>query len=78
MTTRIKFFFDQAQAVATHEFLNQRAIKSFIRDRKQMDEKEAENKPFGFDLFVLNDEDADTATEIVDYEFGADWGRIEK
>lgn len=73
MSTRIKFFREQDQARETQVFLNTRAIKSYIRTRIPSTTAPGE-EPYGFDLFVLRDDDVDEARQVLNYEFGAGWG----
>ena len=73
MSTRIKFFREQEQARETQMFLNTRAIKSYIRTRTPSTVAPGE-EPYGFDLFVLKDDDVDEARQVLNYEFGSTWG----
>ena len=73
MSTRIKFFREQDQARETQVFLNTHAIKSYIRTRTPSTVAPGE-EPYGFDLFVLKDDDVDEARQVLNYEFGTTWG----
>ncbi|OGZ17456.1 MAG: hypothetical protein A2494_00285 [Candidatus Lloydbacteria bacterium RIFOXYC12_FULL_46_25] len=73
MSTRIKFFREQNQAHETQVFLNTHAIKSYIRTRTPSTVTPGE-EPYGFDLFVLRDDDVDEARQVLNYEFGSTWG----
>ena len=73
MANRIKFFRNKEQIGETERFLNTRGIKCFIRERSPGTVASGE-EPFGFDLFILRDEDVETAKEVLDGEFGHEWG----
>ncbi len=73
MSSRIKFFRENTQAQETRQFLSTHRIKSYLRERTPMTAKQGED-PFGFDLFVLRDEDTEEARQLLLYEFGNDWG----
>ena len=73
MTCRSKFFRDGKQAKETRQFLNTRGIKSYLRERSPSTVTPGE-EPFGFDVFILKDEDIDEARQLLSYEFGAGWG----
>lgn len=75
MSTRIKFFFRQNEANETREYLTERGVKTFIRLRTQADPEDDNSEPYGFDLFTLNDDDAEMALTMIEYEFGGDWGK---
>lgn len=77
MAVRIKFFFQNEEALATHEYLNGRGIRTFLRERSQADTVRDNGVPFGFDLFVLNDSEEAMALTAIEYEFGSDWGKSE-
>ncbi|OGZ05052.1 MAG: hypothetical protein A3C13_01830 [Candidatus Lloydbacteria bacterium RIFCSPHIGHO2_02_FULL_50_11] len=57
----------------TQRYLNMHGIKCFTRERSPSTVSTNEEL-FGFDLFILRDEDVDTAKEMLEYEFGGDWG----
>ena len=61
------------QAYETRQFLNTRGIKSYLRTRSPLTVLPRE-EPYGFDLFVLRDDDVDEARQLLSYEFGASWG----
>lgn len=73
MSTPIKFFRDHDQIETTQRFLSEHAIKTFIRERGK-DEKDKDAGIFGYDLFVLREDDVDEARQLLTYEFGSDWG----
>jgi hypothetical protein len=73
MSSRVKFFRDGTQAHETRQFLNTRGIKSYLRERSPSTVKPGE-EPFGFDVFVLRDEDVEEACQLLLYEFGSSWG----
>ncbi len=73
MSTRIKFFREHEQARETRMFLNTHAIKNYIRTRTPSTIAPGE-EPYGFDLFVLKDDDVETAHQLLNYEFGRTWG----
>ncbi len=73
MSTRIKFFRERDQVHNTHQFLNTRGIKSYIRERAPSTTAQGE-EPYGFDLYALRDEDVDEARQIIAFEFGSGWG----
>lgn len=75
MSTRIAFFMQEGEAKATHAFLNSRGVKTFTRSRGGANAQTEEGEsPYGFDLFVLSDEEADDAIALIEYEFGKEWG----
>ncbi len=73
MSSRVKFFRDSVQANETRRFLNTRGIKSYLRERTPTTVSPGE-EPFGYDVFVLRDEDVDEARQLLLYEFGNNWG----
>jgi hypothetical protein len=73
MSARIKFFRDGIQARETRQFLNGRGIKSYIRERTPTTVAPGE-EPYGYDLYVLRDDDLDKARQLLLYEFGNGWG----
>lgn len=73
MSNKIRFFREAEKAQATREFLIGHNIKSFIRARTPSTVKEGED-PYGFDIFVLRDEDVVEALRLLKYEFGSSWG----
>lgn len=73
MSCRIKFFRDVSQAIETHKFLNMRGIKSYLRERSPSTVAQGE-EPYGADVFVLRDDDAEEARQLVSFEFGGTWG----
>lgn len=73
MSSRIKFFRENMQAQETRQFLNTHGIKSYLRERTPTTVKQGED-PFGFDVFVLRDEDVEEARQLLLYEFGNNWG----
>lgn len=73
MAARIKFFYRKGQVEETQRFLNTHGIKCFTRARSSLNASPGE-EPFGFDLFILRDEDVDTAKELLNYEYGSEWG----
>ncbi len=48
-------------------------IKNFIRERSPTTVAQGE-EAFGFDIFILRDEDLAEAWKLLDYEFGKSWG----
>lgn len=77
MSGRIKFFRDREQANETRQFLNTHGIKSYTRERTPSTVMPGE-EPFGFDLLVLREEDVEEAHQLLDYEYGHDWGEPPK
>ncbi len=73
MSCRIRFFRDGKQAKETRQFLNGRGIKSYLRERSPSTVVPGE-EPYGFDVFILCDDDVDEARQLLDYEFGRGWG----
>lgn len=73
MSSRVKFFREHLQANETRQFLNTRGIKSYLRERTPTTVALGE-APFGFDVFVLRDEDVEEAKQLLLYEFGGTWG----
>lgn len=73
MTCRIKFFRDGKQARETRQFLNTHGIKSYLRERSPSTVIPGE-EPFGFDVFILKDDDIEDAKQLLAYEFGGSWG----
>lgn len=73
MSSRVKFFRESVQAHETREFLNMRGIKSYLRERTPTTVEQGEN-PFGYDVFVLREEDVEEAKQLLLYEYGTDWG----
>ncbi len=73
MSSRVKFFRESTQAHETRQFLNTRGIKSYIRERTPTTVAKGED-PFGYDVFVLREEDVAEAKQILLYEFGGSWG----
>jgi hypothetical protein len=73
MACRIKFFRSKEQVLETQRFFNARGIKCFTRERSPGNVGRGE-EPFGFDLFILRDEDVDEAKELLNYEYGSEWG----
>jgi hypothetical protein len=73
MSTRIRFFRTEEQARDTRQYLSAHGIKSYLRDRTSTKLAPGE-EAFGFDLFALKDEDVETARQLLDYEFGKNWG----
>lgn len=52
-----------------------RAIKTYLRDRTSTTVLlGASEEKFGCDLFVLRDDDAPEARQLLDYEYGKGWG----
>jgi hypothetical protein len=77
MSGRIKFFRDREQANETRQFLNIRGIKNYTRERTPTTVMPGE-EPYGYDLLVLRDEDMEEARQLLDYEYGHDWGEPPK
>jgi len=73
MSSRIRFFREPERAKATREFLIGHGIKTFIRERSPSTVQEGE-EPYGFDIYILRDEDLAEAWKLLDYEFGKSWG----
>lgn len=73
MSSRIRFFREPERAQATREFLIGHGIKTFIRERSPSTVQEGE-EPYGFDIYILRDEDLAEAWKLLDYEFGKNWG----
>jgi hypothetical protein len=71
MSVRIKYFKREMQANESRQSLANHSIKSFLRERQG---PHPHDPPAGFELFVLRDEDLDEARQLLDYEFGTDWG----
>lgn len=77
MSTRIKFFRNEAELKETFRFLSSHGIKAYTRTRTPSTVTPGE-EPFGFDLFVLRDDDVAEARQLLDYEFGAQYGETAK
>jgi hypothetical protein len=77
MSGRIKFFREREQANETRQFLNTRGIKSYTRERTPSTVTPGE-APYGYDVLVLRDEDVEEARQLLDYEYGCDWGESPK
>ncbi len=73
MSIRIKYFREVEQAKETRQFLNTRGIKNYLRERTSTTVAQGED-PYGVDLFVLRDEDAEDARQLLLYEYGGGWG----
>ena len=73
MSSRVRFFREIESAKMTREFLTTHNIKNFIRERSPSTVAPGE-EPYGFDVFVLRDEDLTEAWKLLAYEFGKDWG----
>jgi hypothetical protein len=73
MGCRIRFFRDGNQARETRQFLNTRGVKSYLRERTPSTVVPGE-EPFGFDVFVLREDDIEEARLLLSYEFGSTWG----
>lgn len=73
MSSRIRFFREAEPAKLTREFLTSHNIKNFIRERSPSTVTQGE-EPYGFDIFILRDEDLADAWKLLAYEFGNDWG----
>jgi len=73
MSTRIKFFRDETPLRATQKLLQSHGIKCYTCTRTPGNTPSGED-PYGFDLYVLRDEDAEDARRILDYEFGTEYG----
>ena len=73
MAARIKFFRDRVQAQETLRFLNAHRIRGFVRERLPSTAT-PDQELFGFDLFVLRDDDVDNAKKLLSYEYGNEWG----
>ena len=73
MSSRIRFFREAEQAQITREFLTTHNIKNFIRERSPSTVSQGEES-YGFDVFVLRDEDLAEAWKLLAYEFGNEWG----
>ena len=73
MSTRIKFFRNELELRETFRFLNSHGIKTYIRNRTPSTVAPGE-EAFGFDLFVLRDADVEEARQLLDYEFGSQYG----
>lgn len=73
MSSRIRFFHERESAQETHEFLNMHGIKSFIRERTPST-VQPDEVPYGFDIFILRDEDLAEAWKLLDYEYGKSFG----
>lgn len=73
MSSRIRFFRETEKAQATREFLVGHGLKTFIRERSPSTVKEGE-EPYGFDVYILRDEDLAEACKLLEYEFGTSWG----
>jgi hypothetical protein len=54
-----------------------RGIKSYTRERTPTTVMPGE-EPYGYDLLVLRDEDVEEARQLLDYEYGHDWGEPPK
>jgi predicted nucleotidyltransferase len=76
MSTPIKFFREREQAETTQRFLSEHTIKTFLRERGG-ESKQTNEQVFGYDLFVLREDDVDEAKQLVSYEFGSSWGATE-
>lgn len=73
MSFRIKFFRSGDQVQETKQFLNMRGIKSYTRERTPSTVMPGE-EPYGFDLLILREEDVEEAKQLLEYEYGNDWG----
>jgi hypothetical protein len=73
MSTRIKFFRESVQAQETRQFLSTHGIKSYLRERSASTVAPGE-EAFGYDLYALRDEDIPEARQLLEYEFGSQWG----
>ena len=73
MSSRIRFFRESDPAKTTREFLTNHNIKNFIRERS-LSTVAAGEEPYGFDVFILRDEDLAEAWKLLEYEFGKQWG----
>jgi hypothetical protein len=77
MSGRIKFFRNGEQANETRQFLNMRGIKTYTRERTPSTVMPGEEL-YGYDLLVLRDEDVEEARELLEYEYGHEWGEPPK
>ncbi len=77
MSGRIKFFREREQANETRQFLNTRGIKTYTRERTPSTVMPGE-EAYGYDVLVLRDEDVEEARQLLDYEFGCEWGEAPK
>lgn len=68
MSIHIRLFRERSLAEAAQQYLSDHSIKTFIRMRDSDDEDE--HAPYGFDLFVLREEDAEDARMMLNYEYG--------
>lgn len=73
MSCHIRFFRNIDQAKETQQFLNTRGIKSFLRERSPATVEPGE-EPFGFDVYVLREDDIEEARLLLGYEYGEGWG----
>ncbi len=73
MSSRVRFFREAEKANTTREFLTLHNIKNFIRERSPSTVTQGE-EPYGFDIFILRDEDLAEAWKLLEYEFGKTWG----
>ena len=73
MSARIRFFRDFKQAHETQEFLITHNIKSYLCKRTPETTIKGED-PYGFDVFVLREDDVKDAHQILDFEYGSEWG----
>ena len=71
MSVRIKYFRKELQANESRQSLANHSIKTFLREREG---PRPHDPPQGFELFVLKDDDVDDARQILEYEFGSEWG----
>lgn len=71
MSVRIKYFKSSIQLNETRQYLANHSIKTFTRERQGPN---PHDPPVGFELFVLMDETAEEARQLLDYEFGTTWG----
>ncbi len=73
MSTRIKVFSDERQARDTRQFLSTRGLKTYVCNRAKGG-AHGSGPATGFDLFALRDEDVPEARQLLEYEFGTEWG----
>jgi hypothetical protein len=73
MSAPVKFFREREQAEATQRYLQERTIKTFLRERNSETPQPGQDA-YGYDLFVLRDDDLEEAKQLIAYEFGSDWG----
>lgn len=72
MSSLLKFYKEREHAELAQRLLAERSIKTFTRERAGID---PQGDPiFGYDLFVLREEDFSEAEQLLRYELGSSYG----